>query len=79
MLCRIVDHVKLSFFSEQILTPQPKLSEQEEINQLMEAALAEAKLDSNDDDSGHGKATTGKDLEDRLLRLKGIDPGKHLI
>ena len=78
-LCRMLDNVELSFSSEQILTPQPKLSEQEEINRLMEAALAEAKLDNSEDGSAHGKATADRDLEDRLLRLKGIDPGKHLI
>eukprot|EP00794_Sanderia_malayensis_P020321 gene20321-22320_t len=62
---------------KQILKPQPKLSEQEQINRLMEQAMAEANLskESSDDDDSV-KRNSNKDIENQLLLLKGVDPEK---
>ena len=38
--------------------------------------MAEAKLEDNISDSEGEKRVGNEDIEDRLLRLKGVDPSK---
>eukprot|EP00795_Rhopilema_esculentum_P003251 gene3251-1577_t len=59
--------------SSDILTPRPKLTEEEEVKRLMEGAMAEANLEDSQPKDVAGE-TDIKGLENRLLKLKGIDP-----
>ena len=52
----------------------PKKSEVEEVNDLMKQMLEQNKLDEDDPTSDAG--TTDKDIEERLAKLKDIDPSK---
>ena len=61
------------------MTPQPKLSDQEQMMNLMKETQDEVNIDQN-----HAQREEGakeklkddiKDMEDRLFLLKGQDPG----
>ena len=44
----------------------------------MESAIAEAKLDQTDSELEIGSGNADDDIENRLLRLKGIDPSTYI-
>jgi len=56
-----------------ILTPQPKLTETEEVKKLLEQTNAEINIDNTYAEDLHEKVD---DMEKRLLKLQGIDPEK---
>ena len=58
----------------QINAPLPKKSEVEEVDDLMKQMLAENKLDE-DHESGINRITD-KEIEERLARLKDLDPSE---
>ena len=69
---------KLYFFS-QILTPKIKQSEEDEVLNLLKQTTEEVgideKFEENTDDEGQNINEKISDMEDRLLKLKGVDPG----
>lgn len=74
----IVPYLKLFLFvCLQINAPKPKKSEAEEIDDLMKQMVAETKLDED-----HDKNTariTDKEIEERLAKLKDLDPSEGKI
>ena len=58
----------------QINAPQPKKSEVEEVDDLMKQVMAENKLDEDHESAKTG--VTDKEIEERLARLKDLDPSE---
>lgn len=69
----------MHLFHQQILHSTKKLSEQEEIDLLMEKSLAETKLSGDDGMIARENGADAGDLEARLLKLKGMDASKFVF